>query len=225
MWVRCRRQTVLWICVMGVLLFASGVQAYPYTEHLNPTEIDAYELKSDQDYSQSFKLFFGDSSSVEVDQITAFLFREQSLGSSQTITASIQTKKTSGTILWQSTISANSVPLDTNVNKDELHTAVIFQGSPVTLDTDKKYFLRFTTSTSGKLWISYDKSSSYDSLYSKAHLYEKGSKKSGQDLIFAIPEPSTFALFAWGLVLASGLRRRQIRDPSTGSSPDLDSAL
>ena len=198
--------------LMGAaVLFAPRAQAYSYTAHLNPTEIDAYEVKSDQDYSQSFKLFFPNSGSVEVDQVTVFLFREQGFSSGQTVTASIQTKKTSGTILWQSTIPANNVPLDGSVSKDQLHTAVSFTDSSVTLDTDKKYFLRITTTTSGKLWISYDKSSSYDSSFSGAHLYEKGSKKSGQDLIFAIPEPSTVALFAWGLILTSSLRRRKMQ--------------
>ena len=205
MWVR-RMAAGFW-ALIGLAVWANGAQATPYTANLDTDELDAYELKDDQDYQQTFKIFYGNSASVGVDNVTVYLFREDSFGSSRTITAALQTSKNSG-VVWSATIQANSVPYDGDGDKDELHAPVTFWGSSVNIDTNTRYWLTLTTNTSGKLWMSYNKDSSYDSpLYSSAHLYEKGSKQSGEDMIFSVPEPSTALMLAWGVVMVSAARR------------------
>ena len=202
-----RRRSVAFCALIGLALWAPGAQATPYTANLDTDELDAYELKDDQDYQQTFKIFYGNSASVGVDNVTVYLFREDSFGSSRTITAALQTSKNSGGV-WSATIQANSVPYDGDGDKDELHAPVTFWGSSVNIDTNTRYWLTLTTNTSGKLWMSYNKDSSYDSpLYSSAHLYEKGSKQSGEDMIFSVPEPSTALMLAWGVVMVSAARR------------------
>jgi len=172
-----------------------------YTSHLTASSLDASELKSDQEWGQTFTITFGSRTEVGLDQVSLYLFRAQN-SSGKTITASIR-ESWNGASVWESTISANSIENDSSANANNLHAPVTFYGSSAQLSTGTQYYLRLDTTASEKIYVHFDASSSY----SPGHMINKdGNNESGKDLIFAIPEPSTALLVALGLMGMGFLR-------------------
>ena len=172
-----------------------------YTSHLTASSLDASELKSDQEWGQTFTITFGSRSEVGLNQVSLYLFRATN-ASGKTITASIR-ESWNGTSVWQSTIDANSIENDSSANANNLHAPVTFYGSTAQLSTGTQYYLRLDTTASEKVYVHFDASSSY----SPGHMLNKdGNNESGKDLLFAIPEPSTALLVALGLMGMGFLR-------------------
>ena len=175
-----------------------------YTSHLTASSLDASELKSDQEWGQTFTITFGSRSEVGLNQVSLYVFRATN-ANNKTITASIR-ESWSGASVWESTIAANSVQNDSSANANNLHDPVTFYGSSVQLSTGVQYYLRLDTTASEKIYVHLDASSSY----SPGHLINKdGNNESGKDLVFAIPEPSTALLVALGLMGMGFLRTRR----------------
>ena len=165
-----------------------------YTKHFDLSNLDAFELKSDQEWGQTFQITYGDESEVSLDQITVWLFRANN-ANNKTITASIRSSW-NGAAIWQSTIQANTIEKDTGADQSELHEAVTFYGTSAQLSTGSQYYLRLDTTASEKIYVHVDPNSSY----SPGNLINKdGNSESGKDMLFAIPEPSTALLVGLGL--------------------------
>ena len=200
-------RVLLLLTMLVSLLIGASAQALTagfdrYTSHLSAGSLDAFELKSDQEWGQTFTITFGSRSEVGLDQVTLYLFRAQN-ANSETITASIR-ESWNGTPVWESTITANSVENDSSADSNSLHDPVTFYGSSAQLFTGTQYFLRLDTTASEKIYVHIDASSSY----SPGHLINKdGNTESGKDLVFAVPEPSTALLVALGL-MGMGFRRK-----------------
>jgi len=195
--------------VLLALSIGGSAQAFTagfdrYTSHLSASSLDAFELKSDQEWGQTFTITFGSRSEVGLDQVSLYVFRATN-ANNKTITASIR-ESWNGASVWESTIAANSVQNDSSANASNLHDPVTFYGSSVQLSTGTQYYLRLDTTASEKIYVHLDASSSY----SPGHLINKdGNNESGKDLVFAIPEPSTALLVALGLMGMGFLRTRR----------------
>ena len=192
--------------VLFSLSIGSAAQAFTagfdqYGGNFSASSLDAFELKSDQEWGQTFTITFGTQSEVGLDQLTVYLFRASN-ANGKTITASIR-ESWNGAPVWQSTITANSIQNDSSANANNLHDPVTFYGSSVQLSTGVQYYLRLDTTASEKIYVHLDASSSY----SPGHLINKdGNNESGKDLLFAVPEPSTALLVAFGLMGMGFLR-------------------
>ena len=174
------------------LSFTAGYDQY--TSNLSTSNLDALELKSDQEWGQTFQISYHDQDEVGLDQLTVFLFRATS-ANNKTITASLR-ENWNGTPVWSSTIQANTIERDNSADANTLHDAVTFYGTSVQLDTGTQYYLRLDTTASEKIYVHFNPNSSY----SPGNLINKdGNNESGKDLLFAIPEPSTALLIGLGL--------------------------
>lgn len=192
--------TMLMSLLVGASAQALTVGFDRYTSHLSASSLDASELKSDQEWGQTFTITFGSRSEVGLDQVTLYLFRATN-ANGRTITASIR-ESWNGPSVWESTITVNSIQNDSSANANNLHDPVTFYGSTAQLSTGTQYYLRLDTTASEKVYVHFDASSSY----SPGHMINKdGNNESGKDLIFAVPEPSTALLLALGL-MGMGLR-------------------
>ncbi len=192
--------------LVGLLIGASA-QALTagfdrYTSPLSASSLDASELKSDQEWGQTFTITFGSRLEVGLDQVTLYLFRATN-ANGKTITASIR-PSWNGASVWESTILANSVENDSSADPNSLHQPVTFYGSSVQLSTGTEYYLRLDTTASEKVYVHFDASSSY----SPGNLLNKdGNDEGGKDLVFAVPEPSTALLLALGLTAMGFIRK------------------
>jgi hypothetical protein len=184
------------------LAFTAGYDQY--TSNLSTSNLDALELKSDQEWGQTFQISYHGQAEVGLDQLTVFLFRATS-ANNKTITASLR-ESWNGTPVWSSTIQANTIERDNSADANTLHDAVTFYGTSVQLQTGNQYYLRLDTTASEKIYVHFNPNSSY----SPGNLINKdGNNESGKDLLFAIPEPSTAVLIALGLGVMA--RRRPNR--------------
>ena len=192
---------LIWLIAVSCLLLSNSALALTagwdkYTSHLETSNLDAFELKSDQEWGQTFQITYGDESEVYLNQITVYLFRANS-GNNKTITASIRSSW-NGAAIWQSTIAANTIERDNSADQSTLHDAVTFSSDEVyaQLSTGTQYYLRLDTTASSKIYVHVDPNSSY----SPGNLINKdGNSESGKDMLFAIPEPSTALLVGLGL--------------------------
>ena len=200
-------KTLHFLIALASLLLGSSAQALTagfdrYTSHTSASSLDAFELKSDQEWGQTFTITFGSRTEVGLDQVTLWLFRATN-ANNKTITASIRSSW-NGASVGESTIQANSLQNDPGANANNLHSPVTFFGSTAQLSTGVQYYLRLDTTASEKIYVHLDASSSY----SPGHLINKdGNNESGKDLVFAIPEPSTAVLFGLGLMGMGFLRK------------------
>ena len=192
LWLLLTMLVPLWVAAPALALTAGYDR---FTHHLSASSLDATELKSDQEWGQTFEINFGSRTEVVLDQVTLFLFRSKNQNN-KTVTASIRSSW-NGAPVWESTIAANSVELDNSANANNLHQPITFFGSSVQLSTGVQYYLRLETTASVKMYAHFDSSSSY----SPGHMINKdGNNESGKDLVFAVPEPSTALLLALGLI-------------------------
>ncbi|MCP4041155.1 MAG: DUF11 domain-containing protein, partial [Gammaproteobacteria bacterium] len=169
-------------------------QASVILEEYTSGQDDEWEIKSDQNYGQTFSHDSG-GGTYDVDQVSVYM-RRDSDAASQTIRVQIRSGSWNGTVECSNSFASNT--LGTSYGFKD----VSLSGCPSLTDSTT-YWIRVTSSTSdGKVWLGSDSGSA---TYSNGDFIDKdGNPYSGEDALFRV----------WGTVPTDLALTKTVDDPT-----------
>ena len=145
------------------------------------SDLTADELKSDQEWGQTFEIPTSAGSEVTVSSVSAYLYRHGQGG--KQVTASIRATW-DGAELWSSTVQASAIENDSDADQSSIHEVVNFTGDTAQLNTGQTYYLRLDTTANEKIYVHYDEVGGY----SDGDYIDKDGEVagSGKDMLFSV---------------------------------------